>query len=660
MDEQDATATAVVSPAPGAGVRACTLLVLLVLAAGTFREHNFDVWLHARTGEWILEHGHVPETNVLSPIHTGYPSVHDKWAFQVLTHLVFDGAGPLGVYVVRLALLLALFLCLWSTARRLGASPAMSLLVLSLALVAARSRFMFRPDLASLLLQAVVLRVVLVLRPDGRRSLRLLLPLAVVWVNVHGYFLLGVLCVGAVAAGHALRGAAGRPTALRFFLAALLMLAASLLNPAGLAGVLHPFAILQDLARHEAFYTSTIDEFWPTFADDPRQPYDRLAFFVLGGGAVLALGGLAVGAWRRPTRARAVAGPARAVLPADLAGERLVRLLLPALVLLVMFGAMSRGLRRSMAVFAVGMAPLTAAAASSQVRRLRPGSRAASWLAGDAPAGELLPAGLVLVIALGELTDFTSVHDGLDRQWGLGMSGTSYADDGIDFIARELPQAGVFTAFRYGSTFTGRRWPEQAASTNGNTHGYPTEWLIEVMDAVSLNDPSAFDRLCDRHRLDVALIPMEAPLAPRLLRRDDWQLVCLGRSEAVFVREGAVPEAWLAAHGLEQTLAGGGLPPLPRTPRLSGPLGLPRVLAPSTELAGAQLLRGAGYPRQAEALVQEALALAPDDPLALALAGLLAYDRGDMAAARPWLERSLRCGLSLRWQPEVRRALAGT
>jgi hypothetical protein len=251
------------------------------------------------------------------------------------------------------------------------------------------------------------------------------------------------------------------------------------------------------------------------------------------------------------------------------------------------------------------------------------------------------------------------VHDGLERQWGSGLSATAYADDGIAFIAEHLPHAGVFTAFRYGSTFTGRRWPEQAASTNGNTHGYPTAWLIEVMDAVAMRDPLAFDRLCDRHDLDVALLPMEAPLSPRLLRRDDWVLVCLGRSEAVFVRRAAVPPGWLAVHDQEVLLAQGLLPDLPRTPPCGTVLGLPRACAPSTEVAAVQLLRDAGYPQQAETLVQEALALARGAAQALALAGLLAAARGETDVARGLLTASLERGLVLRLQPEVRRALAG-
>ena len=68
-------------------------------------------------------------------------------------------------------------------------------------------------------------------------------------------------------------------------------------------------------------------------------------------------------------------------------------------------------------------------------------------------------------------------------------------DDLIGYLADELPEADVFTAFRYGSTFTGHRWPDQVASINGNTHGYPTTYLMDVAAAVSGSDPPRFDYL---------------------------------------------------------------------------------------------------------------------------------------------------------------------
>ncbi|HTE06414.1 MAG TPA: hypothetical protein VK824_09475, partial [Planctomycetota bacterium] len=444
------------------------LLLGVVLAAGWFQVDNLDLGLHARTGQWIVEHGRVPALNVMSRLHASHPTVDDKWAFQVAAHLLFDGLGPDACLLARDLLLLALFGVMACTARALGARGWSTLFWLLLALVAGRSRFPFRPDLVSCLLTVVVAHVLLVSRRDGRGAWRLI-PLQLLWVNVHGYFIIGPLMLAVVAAAQALSGAQGRAVARRLALVGAGMLAACLVNPAGLDGALHPFRILADLSAHEAFYRGAIIEFRPTLAADPRQPWDRLAFAALGIPAVLMLAGGACSAWRRgpraPTRSPPpsdAARPGRAIEPGCAKG-RSVRAssgeAFAALALCALFGAMSFSLRRNMAPCAFVVAPLAAARWSRLSRRTPPAL---------ARIGPPLAAGLALLVAWGELSDATSVHDGLDRRAGHGLSAIAYPDAGIEFIARELPTRSVFTAFSYGSTFTGRRWPQQVASTDGN------------------------------------------------------------------------------------------------------------------------------------------------------------------------------------------------
>jgi hypothetical protein len=306
---------------------------------------------------------------------------------------------------------------------------------------------------------------------------------------------------------------------------------------------------------------------------------------------------------------------------------------------------MAASMRRNMAPFALVVAPLLAAAAT---RRLP-----------DVPGGRAVPALMAGLLAWGELSDRISVHDGLDRRAGTGQSDLAYPDAGIAFIARELPDASVFTAFSYGSTFTARRWPRQAASTDGNTHGYPTVYLQEVMAALAGEDPLAFDRLVARHGHDAALIPMAGPLAFRLAADPAWALVCVGVREAVWVRRAAVDPAWLAGADLLARWRSGEPPALPDTPRPGPLLGIPRVTAPLAELDGALLLMRAGLTERALARARDALRVAPDDPEPAALAGLLLAELGRTGEAEPLLRASVSSSRPNRLAEQARRALAG-
>ena len=617
------------------GWLAQTLLVLVVLAAGWFSLHNLDIWLHARTGEWIVEHGQVPTVNVLSRLHADWPTVDDKWGFQVVAHWLLDGLGPEACNAARLALMLALLLVCWGTARRAGAGPWWTLSALLLAMLASRTRFTFRPDLVSLLLTAIVARAVLAPGSGverGWRGLLWLLPLQLLWVNVHGYFITGPLIVLAAAAARALGGREQLRLAARLAGVGALLLGTCFLNPAGVAGFLHPFAIVADLHEHADFYRQAIIEFRPPFAADPQQPWDRWGYFALAALGAVLLPWEWLAARRGSAGAVGEAGQAR--------GDRLV-----ALALFLLFFAMSLSIRRNMAPFALVAAPLVAAAGS---RRFPP------W---QAPIA--LPMAGAVLLAAGELSDTISIHDGDDRRSGHGVSRLAYPDAGIDFIARELPTTSVFTAFSYGSTFTGRRWPQQAASTDGNTHGYPTSYLIEVMSALSGEDPTVFDRIVARDGEQVALVPMAGPLSMELLGDPRWALVCVGLREAVFVRRVAVDPEWLAAHDLAARWRAGEAPELPDTPESGTWLGLPKACAPLAEVDQSLVLMRLGLVEAALLRLDAALDRCGHDAESWTLRGLALEKLGRREEAKVALQAGLAAPGFNRLAAEARAHLAG-
>lgn len=586
------------APAPPVRWGAVALLLFAGIA-GWFEVHNLDLPLHARTGEWIVEHGRVPTTNVISHLHDDHPMVADKWLFQVVAHGLVDGLGVDAVLVARLVLVLALAGATALLARARGAGSAALLAFGVVGLVAARSRLFFRPDLVSLVFVVVTAWALLGAR---RRAVPWwLVALQVVWVNVHGYFTLGPLVTFAVAAGHLAGGADDRRRALRLAGLGALLVAACFVNPSGWRGAYHPVAILDDLSRHYEFYTSAIVEFLPTFADDPRAPYDRLAFFVLLPAAALAL----------------VADVVRRPRAPDAWG---------ALAVAVLLGVMSTSLRRNMAPFAVVVAPL-AAGATTRVLAAAPDALRR--------AGAAAAVVLAALAALGEVSDHTSIHDGLDRRWGWGRSRLAYPDGGVAFIAEHLPdRRTVFTSFSFGSSFTGARFPDQAAATDGNTHGYPTSYLRDVTAAIAQSEPGAFERLVARDGHEVALLGAATPLSVALLADPDWTLVFLGRRDAVYVRDDAVDPAWLAAHDVEAVLADGRLPERLGTP--AGAFGW-SAYRPLVEFDQAVLFAGGGFVDAARAVLDEALADAPGDAPTLALAGLLALRDADVSRARELL-----------------------
>jgi len=163
--------------------------VVLVLALS--KVTSTDTWVHLSLGRWIVENGAVPRSNVLSYTQPDRPTIDHQWLFQVCLYALERGVGIDGVIVVKAVVVAAAFAAVLATARRKGADPAIACLTLVVAACAARFRFTVRPQVVAFLLFGAYLGLVERWRQDGSRLLAALLPLQVLWANLHGSAILG-------------------------------------------------------------------------------------------------------------------------------------------------------------------------------------------------------------------------------------------------------------------------------------------------------------------------------------------------------------------------------------------------------------------------------------------------------------------------------------
>lgn len=175
-----------------------------------------DFWLQAKIGEMIVENGAIPRT-VLFPFswvqantfnaHEWLPSVvfHELDHAFGHEHLLF-AQGMAGLILFGLSLLLAV---------RLSRSLANGLLLAAAAMVVANYRFHFRPELFALVFFLLLLLVLTSYRARSDwRTLAWAAPIAVLWANCHGSFLVGPVLASIFACGEAAesyRRGAGQP-----------------------------------------------------------------------------------------------------------------------------------------------------------------------------------------------------------------------------------------------------------------------------------------------------------------------------------------------------------------------------------------------------------------------------------------------------------------
>jgi hypothetical protein len=176
------------------GGAACGAVIVLALALSLRKIDDFDTWWHLAAGRWIALHGAIPATDTLSHTVRGHPWIDLQWAFDLGAYLLHGLGGPtlLGVTSAigfSLAIILVLRLVRPHVGNVLGA------LLVFFVVLAAHDRFAVRPELLSFPLLIGMLSILEHGRMHEGRRLWLLLPLMIVWVNVHALFVIGAFAI---------------------------------------------------------------------------------------------------------------------------------------------------------------------------------------------------------------------------------------------------------------------------------------------------------------------------------------------------------------------------------------------------------------------------------------------------------------------------------
>lgn len=175
------------------GLIAIAAIFSLTIFVAGVEIKDLDLWLHIGTGRFIVQHGFVPQVDVLSHTITGQPWVNHEWLFQVIVYLLYESGGPdalIQMQVIVVTLSMGILLLLGYN-REKQFPTILALLITSFVF---STRFTIRPDIYSLLCFALYI-LILSFFLDRRWSVVAIFLVQVFWTNVHGFFFFGPLFV---------------------------------------------------------------------------------------------------------------------------------------------------------------------------------------------------------------------------------------------------------------------------------------------------------------------------------------------------------------------------------------------------------------------------------------------------------------------------------
>jgi hypothetical protein len=461
-----------------------TLLLALPAAAlaACYYQHKTgvdDLWWHLRTGQWMWEHRGLPRLDPFSYVTGGESWINFEWLYQLFVYAVFR-AGQFPLVTLAHGLVAALALLLVARSDRDATPRAAAVAVW----IAAAGQFVYpwsRPHVWTQLGVALYLFLLPRATRLTARRMALLLLLQVLWVNVHGGYVLGLF----ILAGFAIEQMVERRPSRRAWMLAGSAAAATLLNPYG------PRLIAHGLNELRSNYASVYIREWVS----PLALHHNPATFVVLAMIALLIVSFYFGG-----------GPQRPL----------------AWLVAIAFGLLALRSVRFVSLFALASVPFLADNFTAIAARLAPAARdrARRWT----PALLVIASSFgIWLVATGRLYALT----GSNLQAGMGVDPDQVPADAVDFIERHQLQGPFFHIYDDGSYLIWRLHPREQVLIDPRSALYGDERLRAVR--APLEDPRRFHDLDARHHFQAALLPHGAGAYRRiitmLLQDPDWRLV---------------------------------------------------------------------------------------------------------------------------------------
>jgi len=473
---------------------------------------NLDLWWMLATGRRIVETHRYIYTDPFSFTLAGAPWSPQSYASAILFFLLHKAGGMGAITVLRVALVGVTVALCFRSLRSIGASWAMAAPLVMVAVITSHSRFTDRGQLFEYVFIAWLMGFLLTAHERrGRAFFMLPLVVQLAWVQLHSSFLLGPALTAIFFAAEwvASRAPAFHDPKRHDFRRAgklvLLMALVCLVNPNPKAFLIQPFNPVQRelLSRFTLEWKSPFD---PVIAAGNFHPYYEV---------LLALAALAI------------------LL-------NLAKLPLAPLALLAAtayLSLQSHRFRVEFALVAVPMIAMLAMSAPAFGSFARRGKRVrVAW----ATTGLVL----ALVLAAIERDRVLASHDDPNL----------YPDGALDFVAKNDVARRPFHSIGFGSYLIWDLYGKRQTFIDGRSFdpGLYREFIAAQTNV------AGFEAVIDKYRLDSFVLPAPARADPGmrnvhralLAARDQWDMVYLDESAAVYVARADADSSWLSAHAL--------------------------------------------------------------------------------------------------------------
>jgi hypothetical protein len=485
---------------------------------------DYDFWWHISTGKYILEKGHLPEkdpfsyTSELAENKNLFPRyealiLKNYWLCQIFFYQIYKTFGDAGMIILRSLILMLVVLSVYWGLRRDGVKFYIIFPFIFLTFVTTQSFTGERPVLFTLFFSVLSFLLLDSFKKNRARTIFFLIPLMLLWANLHAGYILGDIIIAAFITGETLdvilkRTAYTKNELFVFYAVTISSIAVSGINPNGFSALIVSLSPqFRIMTSHSQEYQSVFPLYW-----------SKIRSIDIGYIILLSLSPLIL----------------------ILRGRKMD---LSRIILLLGFLLMSILSLRFM-VFYVAIGTLIIGRETNHLieKLFEKGT--------SKKVQTLLPAVFAVIILLSTVVYAVGVVKFEKFRFKEAIRHT-IPQGAVDFIERHQLSGNIFNDFGFGGYLTWRLYPWKKDFVDTRTLNYTVdkeyEWILNTVESIkSKKLPKGkiplWKRLLDHYNVNIILLDTigvqggVSPLFLKLMENDTWVPVYVDLISAVFVK----------------------------------------------------------------------------------------------------------------------------
>ena len=471
------------------------IVVFLVALAsgGRMLGIDSDLGRHLTLGNYILDERVIPTRDLFSHTRFGASRPPYEWLSQVIFALAYRLLGLDGVIIFASVVIALTFALVYQSANQRSGSPLISLILVLIAAGASSLHWLPRPHIFTFLFLAIWVELLGQLI-EGKFVRVLLFPvIMLVWANLHGGFIFGILAWFAYFTGwlwETRRGAGNKQLGKSILVAGGTSLFATIVTP----DLWRNWeAVLNN--RSAFILNRTVETMRPNLTDPSVLPYSILLLLTV---LLIVLNW----SYLKPQH----------------------------LLLLGGLGFASLLMARNIPLFAIACVPALAGMGARSISKLKTQIQLEERFAGFGSSGRPLWSILIVLLASLYFANYNIKNETSMHQFDPAV----FPVEAVNFIEINPQSGNVFNEFNWGGYLLYRMWSSQHQPVFLDSQSdFYGEQLIREYDQI-MNTDNNWLGLLDKYKVNWVLVSTQSKLSNALSDHPGWEITYTDETSVIF------------------------------------------------------------------------------------------------------------------------------